>query len=87
VNSVQGYRKIENIARDPRVSIAVVDPEDRFSYAEVRGRVINVTTEGGAEHIEQLAQKYLGEPYPWWGGRDQIRVIITIAPERVTSPV
>lgn len=37
------------------------------------------------EHIEQLAQKYLGKPYPWFGGRDQVRVIVTIAPARVSG--
>ncbi|MEO8830261.1 hypothetical protein [Lapillicoccus sp.] len=27
--------------------------------------------DGAAEHIEALAQRYLGQPYPWYGGRDQ----------------
>lgn len=45
----------------------------------------DVTTEGAVEHIEMLAQKYLGTPYPWFGGRSQVRVIITIAPETVGS--
>ena len=44
---------------------------------------MNITTEGGAEHIEALAQRYLGTPYPWYGGRDQVRVILTIRPDRV----
>jgi PPOX class probable F420-dependent enzyme len=87
VNSVQTHRKVTNIARDPRVAIAIADPDEPFRFAQVRGRVIAVTTEGGDEHIEQLAQRYLGEPYPWYGGRDQVRVIITIAPEHVTRPL
>jgi hypothetical protein len=32
-----------------------------------------------------LAEKYLGTPYPWYGGRDQVRVIIVIEPERISS--
>jgi hypothetical protein len=44
-----------------------------------------VRTEGAAEHIEQLAQRYLGGPYPWYGGRDQVRVLFVIEPERVTG--
>ena len=40
-------------------------------------------TEGGAEHIEALAQRYTGAPYPWWGGRDQTRIILSITPDRV----
>ena len=42
-----------------------------------------MTTEGGAEHIEALAQRYLGAPYPWPGGRDQIRVILTIRADKI----
>jgi hypothetical protein len=42
-----------------------------------------VDTDGGAEHIEALAQRYLGTPYPWYGGRDQVRVILTIKADRV----
>jgi PPOX class probable F420-dependent enzyme len=86
VNSVQNHLKVKNIARDPRVAIAIADPDDPRRFAQVRGRVVNVTTEGGADHIEEMAQKYLGGPYPWFGGRDQVRVIITIEPEHVTKP-
>jgi PPOX class probable F420-dependent enzyme len=86
INSVQSHLKVKNMARDPRVAIAIADPDEPSRYAQVRGRVVDVTTEGAADHIEQLAQKYLGGPYPWYGGRDQVRVIITIEPERVTDP-
>lgn len=36
--------------------------------------------------VEALAQKYLGGPYPWFGGRDQVRVIYVIRPDRISSP-
>ena len=85
INSVRGYAKVRNIERDPRVTVAVSDPDNPSRYFEVRGRVVDVTTEGGAEHIEKLSQKYFGAPYPWFGGRDQVRVIIAIEPEKINS--
>ena len=85
INSVQGYVKIRNIARDPRVAVAISAPDNPTRYFQVRGRVVDVTTVGAVDHIEMLAQKYLGTPYPWFGGRDQVRVIIVIEPEKVTS--
>jgi len=85
INSVQGYVKIRNIARDPRVAVAISAPDNPTRYFQVRGRVVDVTTVGAVEHIEMLAQKYLGTPYPWYGGRDQVRVIIVIEPENVSS--
>ena len=78
INTVQGFQKVKNVERDPRVAVAVSDPSNPSRYYAIRGRVVNVTTEGGAEHIEALAQRYLGGPYPWYGGRDQVRVILTI---------
>ena len=85
INSVQGYVKLRNIARDPRVAIAISAPDNPTRYVQVRGRVVAVTTDGAVDHVEMLAQKYLGTPYPWYGGRDQVRVIIVIAPEQISG--
>ena len=85
INTVQGFQKVRNVERDPRVAVSVADPSRPSSYFAVRGRVVSVTTEGGAEHIEALAQRYLGGPYPWYGGRDQVRVILTISADRIHS--
>jgi PPOX class probable F420-dependent enzyme len=86
INTVAGFQKVRNMERDDRVALNVADPDDVSRYYAVRGRVLSITPDGAAEHIERLAQKYLGGPYPWFGGRDQQRLLVTIAPEKVTSP-
>ena len=83
INSVAGYQKLRNVERDPRVAVAVSDPDTPTRYISVRGRVTTTTTEGAADQIEALAQKYLGKPYPWYGGRDQTRATIVIAVEKM----
>jgi PPOX class probable F420-dependent enzyme len=85
INTVEGFQKVKNIRRDPRVAVAVSDRDNPARYYWVRGAVVSVTSDGAAEHIEQLAQRYLGTPYPWYGGRDQIRLILTIEPHRIHS--
>ncbi len=85
INTVVGYQKDRNVARDPRVAVNISDPDNPSRYFEVRGRVTRATTEGGAEHIEALAQRYTGRPYPWFGGRDQQRLVLTITPDRIRS--
>ncbi len=85
INTVEGFQKLRNVQRDPRVAVALSDPNNLIRYITVRGRVVATTTDGGTEHIESLAQKYLGGPYPWYGGRDQVRTIVTIAVEKFNA--
>src|ERR1043165_6465966 len=66
VNSALGRKKDENIRNNPRVSIAIIDPENPYRYMEVRGRVTEVTQEGADQHIDKMAKKYLDkDKYPF----------------------
>jgi PPOX class probable F420-dependent enzyme len=85
INSVAGFQKVRNIERDPRVTLTVSDPDNPSRYFAVRGRVLNVTADGAADHIEKLAQRYLGGPYPWYGGRDQVRLLMTIEALKISG--
>ncbi len=85
INTVAGFPKLRNIERDPRVALTLADPATPSQYLQIRGDVVETTTEGAREHIDELSQKYLGAPYPWFGGRDQQRVILRIAPRRVSG--
>ena len=85
INTVEGFQKVRNVRRDPRVAVAVSDPTNPSRYFAVRGEVVGVTTDGATEHIEQLAQRYLGTPYPWYGGRDQTRLLLTIEARKIHS--
>jgi len=83
INTVVGFQKVRNIERDARVAAAISDATNPTRYFQVRGRVVEMTTEGGAEHIDSLSMKYTGRPYPWYGGRDQQRIILRIAAEHI----
>jgi PPOX class probable F420-dependent enzyme len=83
VNSAEGRHWPKNIRREPEVSLVVVNRENPYEYAEVRGRVVADTHEGADEHIDRLAKKYMGvDTYP--GRREgEQRVKFLIEPERV----
>ena len=83
INTVEGFQKVRNVERDARVAVSVIDPANPFRYFTVRGKVVSTTTDGATDHIEMLSQKYTGGPYAWYGGRDQVRVLLTIAADRV----
>ena len=86
INTVAKHQKARNVERDPRVAVTIFDPAQPSRYFGIRGRVLEATTVGAADQIEALAQRYLGGPYPWWGGRDQTRLKLTIGADRVHSP-
>jgi PPOX class probable F420-dependent enzyme len=85
VNTAEGRQKPRNIRRDPRVAISILRHDSPFSFATVRGRVVEVTREGAEEHIDRLAKKYMGQDrYPFRQPGEQ-RIIFKIAPEHVAS--
>lgn len=82
LNTARGRVKDRNMTARPKVSLAIMDPEDSYRYMHIRGTVVEVTEEGAREHIDLLAKKYLGsEEYPWYGG--EVRVIYLVRPDLV----
>jgi PPOX class probable F420-dependent enzyme len=85
VNSAKGRQKDRNMRRDPRVSMAIIDPDNPYRYLEVRGRVVEITEQGAEEHIDRMAKKYLGvDKYPY-RQPGEVRVLYKIAPEHTSS--
>jgi PPOX class probable F420-dependent enzyme len=83
VNSVATHQKVRNVRRDPRVAINVHDPKQPYRIANIRGRVVDITTDGAEEHIDRLSSKYLGQdPYPFRMPGEQ-RIVLKIEPERI----
>jgi PPOX class probable F420-dependent enzyme len=82
INSAKGRVKDRNMRRDPRVAIAVRDPEDPYRYLGMQGRVVEITEEGAREVIDQLAKKYEGRE-TYGGPADETRVTYKIEVENV----
>jgi PPOX class probable F420-dependent enzyme len=84
LNSAEGRRWPENLRRDPRVTLTVVNHENPYEYATIRGRVAEDTHDGADENIDKLAKKYLGkDEYPFRQPGEQ-RVMFRIKPEKVS---
>ena len=89
VNTARGRQKDKNLTKRPMATILAVDPENPYRYLEIRGKVDGVTEEGALDHINQLAQIYVGAS-EYFGGvaplemkDQQTRVIYKIKPTRV----
>ncbi len=84
INSAKGRQKDRNLRRDPRVALAIIDPENPYRYLEIRGKVVEITEQGAAAHIDKMAKKYLGvDKYPY-GQPGEVRVMYKIKPEHAT---
>jgi PPOX class probable F420-dependent enzyme len=87
VNTEPQRQAARNAARDQRVTVLIHNAENPWDWAEVRGDVTR-TVEGdeARAHIDELSRKYTGADY-----RNPIgpsgRVILVIAPKKVTTPV
>ncbi len=83
VNSAVGRVKDKNVRRDPRVAVSAVDPENPYHALMVRGRVVDITTDGADDLIDALAKKYLDkDKYPF-RAPGEVRVTYRIRPEKV----
>ena len=79
-NTEKKRAKAKHLSRDPRVSLSLTNAENPYHYMEVRGRVVEMTEEGASEHIDKMAQKYMGQDkYPFHRPGD-VRVIVKIEP-------
>jgi PPOX class probable F420-dependent enzyme len=81
INTEVHRAKFQAIGREPRVTVTIIDRDDPYTYAEVRGRVVETVRGPEARaHIDRLSQKYRGKDYD----DDAItseRVIVRITPE------
>ena len=83
INTAEGRLKTRNAERDPRVAVSVVDAQNPYRYAIIRGTIVERTHEGADAHIDAMAKKYLGQDtYPWRNAEEQ-RVILRIKPHHI----
>jgi PPOX class probable F420-dependent enzyme len=82
VNTAKGRVKTRNLEREPRVALAISEPENPYRYLGIQGRVTEITESGADAHIDKMANKYMGKNYPF-RAPGEVRVIVKIAPDKV----
>jgi PPOX class probable F420-dependent enzyme len=83
INTARGRQKDRNMTQNAKVTLLFVDPDDMYHWAEIRGRIADVTEEGANAHINALSQRYDGKDFTIRPG--QTRVIYKIALEKVNG--
>jgi PPOX class probable F420-dependent enzyme len=83
-NTAHGRIKPRNLARDPRLSLVVVDPGDPYRWVKVSGTG-TLVDEGADEQIDRLSKKYTGRDVYASRQPGEVRVSIRIAMARILS--
>ena len=83
INTEAHRAKFRAVERDPRVTVTIWQRGDPYTYAEVRGQVVETVRGPEARaHIDSLSRKYRGKDYDDAAITSE-RVILRIAPETV----
>jgi len=84
VNTAYGRVKPRNLARDPRLSLVVVDPDDPYRWFKLSGTG-RLVDEGADEQIDRLSKKYTGRDVYASRQPGEQRVTVRITPTRTLS--
>ena len=82
INTQEGRIWPLRVRRDPRIALTVPNREQPAEYVEIVGRVVEETTEGAKDHVDELSRTYLGIDYPRHF-EGEVRLVLRIEPERI----
>jgi PPOX class probable F420-dependent enzyme len=84
LNTSEGRAWPASARRTGQIAMNVLNHENPYEYVYIQGSVDQGTHEGAEEHIDRMAQKYLGvDKYPYHQPGDQ-RILFKVTPEKVT---
>jgi PPOX class probable F420-dependent enzyme len=84
VNTAYGRVKPRNLARDPRISLVVVDPHDAYRWFKLTGSA-TLVDDGADAQIDRLSKKYTGREVYASRQPGEQRVSVRITPDRILT--
>ncbi|MFN8161672.1 MAG: TIGR03618 family F420-dependent PPOX class oxidoreductase [Solirubrobacterales bacterium] len=84
VNAAEG-RWLDNLRRDPRASLVVLDTANILRYVGIDGRAVTIEPDPGHAHMNELSRLYEGRDYAYATPEDERRFKIVIEPARVRA--
>lgn len=90
INTALERQKERNMRKNPKVTLLVIDPQNTSRWIEVRGKVVEMTTDRAEAHADALTQRYTGKPhfygdvYPLDQKHKEVRIVVKIEPLKVS---
>ena len=83
LNSAKGRVKDVNMRERPQVALVIHDQKIPLRYAQVRGRIVEISGEGARQHINDLSKKYTGNKEFKLKDPNEVRLIYKLLPEKI----
>jgi PPOX class probable F420-dependent enzyme len=83
INTFETSAKNRHITNDKRIALSIVDQNNPFNMASIKGKVVEQTTEGADEQLKRLAKKYLGIGKYYYRKPNHKRIILKIKPQKI----
>jgi PPOX class probable F420-dependent enzyme len=81
----EGSLKAKNTRRDPRVALSIVDFDNPYEEAQIRGRVIERRPDPELKVLDPISHKYTGKPFPMRSPEGRVALIIEVEKARYTK--
>ncbi len=78
----EGSLKAMNTRRDPRIALSIVDVQDPYIEAQLRGRVVERRPDPDLALMDPISHKYTGKPFPFRNPEGRVALVIEIQKAR-----
>ena len=78
----EGSLKARNTLRDPRVALSIVDFDDPYMEAQIRGRVVERRPDPDLAIMDPVSRKYTGKPFPFRDPAGRVALVIEVEKAR-----
>lgn len=78
-------QKLQNLKKDPRIALSIVDPKNPYRYLEIRGIVTRVDDDPNMDFINSMSKKYLGQDKYGMHQPGDERVVVVVEPQHTTQ--
>jgi PPOX class probable F420-dependent enzyme len=85
ITTGEGSLKGRNTRRDARVGLSVIDFDDPYSEAQIRGRVVERRPDADFDAVDAVSRKYTGKDFPWRSPEGRVALVIEVDRARYTK--
>jgi PPOX class probable F420-dependent enzyme len=82
IGTGEGSLKARNTRRDPRVALSIVDMDDPYSEAQLRGRVVERRPDGDFKVMDAISRKYTGQAFPFRNPEGRVVLVLEVEKAR-----